>query len=256
MKKAVFITVRSDSTRLPGKALKEILGKPTIEHVILRAKRVRNVDQVVLCTTERPVDDGIAEIAQRCGVSCFRGSMEDKLVRWLGAAEKFGIDVFATFDGDDLLCEPELIEWGIEQMAAEGLDFMKAPKDLICGSFTNCIRVTALKRVCEIKDTEDTEMMWVYFEDTGLFKTGELKVKDSVYLDPSIRLTLDYPEDFEFFKNIMEHFASKDNGTSLREIIKYLSANPEVKKLNYFRQQDYLSNQKKKTKLVLKRGSV
>jgi len=255
MKKAVFITVRTDSSRLPNKALKHILGRPTIELVILRAKKVRTADQIVLCTTERPVDDEIVEIAKRCGISYYRGSMEDKLARWLGAAEKFGVDFFATFDGDDLLCEPELIEWGLEQMEAEGLDFMKAPKDLICGSYTNCIRVSALKKVCEIKDTDDTEMMWVYFEDTGLFKTGELKVRDKIFLDPSIRLTLDYTEDFEFFKNIIEHFADRENGTSLRDVIKYLDANPEVKKINYFRQQDYLANQKKKTKLVIKKSA-
>jgi spore coat polysaccharide biosynthesis protein SpsF (cytidylyltransferase family) len=81
MKKAIFITVRTDSTRLPNKALLEILGKPTIEMVILRAKKVVNADIIVLCTTDRSVDDGIARIAERNGIKYFRGSVEDKLER-------------------------------------------------------------------------------------------------------------------------------------------------------------------------------
>ena len=63
MKKAVFITVRTDSTRLPNKALKHIMGRPVIEMIILRAKQVKKADCVVLCTTTRPVDDSLILIA-------------------------------------------------------------------------------------------------------------------------------------------------------------------------------------------------
>lgn len=72
MKKAIFITVRSDSSRLPNKALMKILGKPTIEMVVLRAKQAKNVDSIVICTTERPVDNEIVEIAEKHGISVFR----------------------------------------------------------------------------------------------------------------------------------------------------------------------------------------
>lgn len=254
MKTAAFVTVRIDSTRLPDKAVMPILGRPTIEWVILRAKAVKNVDEVVVCTTERPMDDAIAAIAEKCGVQCFRGSLEDKLARWLGAAKKYSIDYFATMDGDDLLCDPYLVERGIEQMGAEECDFIKAPPGLICGSFTYCIRTSALEKVCEIKDTTDTEMMWVYFEDTGLFSVQTLDVTDPVYYSDAIRLTLDYKEDFEFFKTVLEHYKSPDNAVPLKDIVPFLNEHPEIVALNSFRQQDYVSNQKKKIKLVVKKG--
>lgn len=255
MKKAVFITCRTDSTRLPNKALMKMLGRSVIEMVILRAKQVANVNEVVLCTTHRPIDNEIVNIAERCGIKHFRGSLEDKLARWLGATRRFGIDCFMTFDGDDLLCDPELVSMGIDQMERESCDFIKAPKGLICGSFTYGIRTRALERVCDIKGTSDTEMMWVYFEDTGLFKVQDLFVSDPVFYSDDIRLTLDYPEDFEFFSRIFEHFNAVNNDVSLREIVKFLNENTDLIRINSFRQQDFLINQKKKTKLVIKKDN-
>lgn len=252
MKSAIFITVRSDSSRLPNKALLPILGKSTIEMVILRAKQVKNVDAVIVCTTERLIDNGIVQIAEKCGVLHYRGSLDDKLVRWLGAAKKFEIDGFVTMDGDDLLCDPELTTKGIEQLRMSGVDFIEAPQGLICGSFTYGIRTTALEKVCSIKGTSDTEMMWVYFKDTGLFKVSTLKVDDVVFFDSNIRMTLDYDEDFLFFKAIFEHFNCVNNDTPLRDIVPYLKEHPEIVQLNAFRHQHWSSNQKKKTKLVLK----
>jgi spore coat polysaccharide biosynthesis protein SpsF len=252
MKKAIFITVRSDSTRLPNKALLKILERPTIELVILRAKQVKGVDDIILCTTERSIDDEIVRIGRRNGIKHFRGSVEDKLERWRGAAREFNIDFFVTMDGDDLFCDPELIELAIKQMETARCDFLRAPQGLICGAFTYCIATQALERACLIKDTSDTEMMWVYFEQTGLFNVCDLDVKDKIYFNENIRLTLDYDEDFEFFTSVFAHFQSRNNDVPLREIVRFLDQNPSTIRINAFRQQDFLANQRQKTKLVTK----
>jgi len=253
VRNAIFITVRSDSSRLPNKALMKILGKPTIELVILRAKQVKGVDEIILCTTKRALDDQLVKIAENCGIKYFRGSLEDKLDRWLGASKEFAIDYFITLDGDDLLCDPELMAVSIRQMEDGDCDFIRAPDGLICGSFTYCIKTKALEKVCKMKDTSDTEMMWVYFEDTEDFKVCNLDVKDPVFFDHSIRLTLDYMEDFEFFKKIFEKFQCDNNDVPVSMVAKFLRDNPEIININTFRQQDYLENQKRKTKLVLKK---
>jgi spore coat polysaccharide biosynthesis protein SpsF len=252
MKSAIFITVRSDSSRLPQKALLPILGKPTIEMVILRAKLVKNADTVIVCTTERPIDDEIVEIAGRCGVQHFRGSLEDKLDRWLGATRQFNIDFFVTADGDDLLCDPELMEAGIEQLKTTDVDFLEAPEGLICGSFTYGIRSSALEQVCTLKGTSDTEMMWVYFKDTGRFKVATLAVQDPVFFNPDIRMTLDYEEDLAFFQAIFQHYQCLNNDIPLRVIVPFLKEHPEIVQLNAFRHQDWATNQKLKAKLILK----
>jgi len=255
MKTAIFITVRSDSSRLPNKAFLPFLGKPLIMMVMLRAKLVRNVDAVVVCTTNRPVDDAIVEWSKECGVLNYRGDLEDKLVRWQGAAREYGIDGFVTMDGDDPFCDPELMELGIEQLKSDCIDFIEIPKGLVCGGFTYAIRTRALEKVCTIKDTKDTEMMWVYFKETGLFNIDTLRVDDPIFFDSEIRLTLDYEEDYVFFKTVFDHFKCVNNDIPLRTIMPFLKSHPELVALNAFRKRDWASNQNVKTKMVLKKNT-
>jgi spore coat polysaccharide biosynthesis protein SpsF len=254
MKKAIFVTVRTGSTRLKNKALVEINGVPVITRIIRRVKRSKKVDGVILCTTEREQDDVLVKIAQEEGIEYFRGSEKDKLERWNGAAQKFGIEFFVTADGDDVFCDPELIDLAFEQYERNNADFIDWNYKLICGSFTYGIKASALKKVCEIKDSKDTEMMWVYFTDTGLFKCEEPENFDDVFKKPELRMTLDYPDDLKFFEAVINHF-EVDLGKeyySLREIVAYLDEHPEVVKINQYLMQEFLDNQKRLTTLKLK----
>lgn len=252
MKKAIFITVRMDSSRLPNKTMKKILGKPVLEHIINRAKQTKKFNEIIVCTTQREVDNQIAELAQKHNTKVYRGSLEDKLERWNGAAKEYNIDYIVTFDGDDLFCDPYLLDKGAEQIESGKYDFIELPKGLICGAFTYAFNSKSLAKVCEIKDTDDTEMMWTYFKDTGLFRTGYLEDVEDIYFSNEYRLTLDYPEDFEFFIAVFEHFNCVNNDIPLKEIIDYFKEHPEVPKINIEKQKEFLDNQRKKTKLVLK----
>lgn len=251
MKTAIFITVRMDSSRLSNKTMKKILGKPVLEHVINRAKQVTKFDEIIVCTTRRRLDDSIAELAQKNDVKVYRGSLEDKLERWNGAAKEYNIDYVVTFDGDDLFCDPYLLDKGAEQIAEGQFDFIELPPGLICGAFTYAFTSKALAKVCEIKATEDTEMMWTYFKDTGLFRTGYLKDVEDIYFSDEYRLTLDYPEDFELFTKVFEHYNCINNDVPLKEIVAYFKEHPEIPRINIGRQREFLDNQKKKTKLIL-----
>ena len=129
MRKAIFITVRSASTRLPNKCYITIKGKPTIEYVIAQAKKAKLADIVILCTTK---------------------NKEDKLVRWQAAAKMFNIDFFVTADGDDLFCSHELFDVAFDQYNNLEVDFIEG-KDIVCGSFTYGIKTSALNEVCHRK---------------------------------------------------------------------------------------------------------
>lgn len=242
MKKAIFITVRTASTRLPKKCLMDVCGKMAIERVIERVKKSKKADSIILCTTHISADNILCDIAKVKGIQFFRGSSEDKLIRWKGATEKYDVDFFVTADGDDLLCDPELIDLAFEQ-SKNGADFIEAP-DAPCGGFTYGIRTSALNKVCEIKDSVNTEMMVPYFTETGLFKVESLTIPE-VLKRPEIRMTLDYEDDLKFFRSIYGHFDGQEFG--LRDVIPYLDANPEVVKINGYLQEKYLDNQKAAT---------
>ena len=252
MSQAIFITVRTSSTRLPQKCLLPIGDEKAIEFLIRRLKRSEEAEKIILCTTTYPQDDILCRIAEQEGILHFRGPEKDKLERWRGAAEKFGVDFFVTADGDDLFCEPELIDICFRQHKQTGADFIEQD-NLICGSFTYGIATKALQKVCEIKDTEDTEMMWVYFKETGLFKVELLQDIPSIFHRPDIRMTLDYEDDLEFFRTVAENFLHQGRKDfTLWDIMAFLDAHPEVIKINQYLQEAFLMNQKIKTKLILK----
>ena len=77
MKVVATIEARMRSSRLPGKVLRRVVGKPMLELLIERLLRARRIDEIVVATTDNPADDAIEELAQRLGVGCFRGSEED-----------------------------------------------------------------------------------------------------------------------------------------------------------------------------------
>lgn len=252
MKKAIFITVRTRSIRLPQKALIKINNITTIEHLVERVKRSQGKDSIIFCTTEEKEDDVLVEIAKKHGIEYFRGSTKDKLERWRGAVEKFGVEFFVTADGDDLFCEPELIDLAFKQYKRNEPDFIEA-KGLACGAFTYGIKASALKKVCEIKDTDDTEMMWIYFKDTGLFNCEELQNIPEIYRRPEIRMTLDYPDDLKFFEAIIKNLGKIKKDFNLKDIIEYLDKHPETIKINQYLQKEFEKIQKAKTKLILKK---
>jgi spore coat polysaccharide biosynthesis protein SpsF len=249
----LFITARVDSSRLPNKMLLSIRGKSVIEHDIERAKLTKEPDMVVLCTTKRHIDDELVKIADRHGISHYRGLLSDKLGRWLGACETFGLNYFVEFDGDDLFCDPELVDSSIRQMRKEPCDVIKFPSTLVCGGFTYCFSALALRKACEIKDTDETDtVFWNYFTETNLFNIRDLKVKEPILHNDSVRLTLDYPEDLDFFRCIFNKLNLDTNNMSLRDIMAMINNHPELAKINFFRQNDFLENQKNKTKLIIK----
>ena len=251
MKTAVLITVRSGSTRLPGKSLVPIYRDvPLLEHVINRAKGSKLADKIIVCTTILEEDDKISKIAEKCNVLVFRGSVEDKLERWNNAVDKYQIDYFATMDGDDPLCVPELIDKSLKQIISENVDFIEST-EVVTGLFTYAIKSSALKRVCEIKDSSKTEMMWTYFKDTGLFKMQQLKDIPVKLKRNDIRLTLDYSEDLELFKLIFSKISGEEN-IDIEQVIDLLNDNAEIREINFHRQSDFLANQQANTILKLK----
>ena len=247
--KGILITVRSASTRLNNKCYKKIKGRTTIEYVIEQAKKSTRAQVIVLCTTELSEDDLLCEIASNNNIEYFRGSVTDKLERWNGACKKFNIEFFVTADGDDLFCDPELMDLAFAQYDRDSADFIKSD-EVVCGSFTYGIKNRALQKVCQIKDTTDTEMMWVYFTDTGMFKVEDLQSIPAHIKRKDVRMTLDYQEDFDFFKNVIDYFDGIDY--SMKDILVYLDANKSVIDINYFLENQWKQKQVNKTQLKLK----
>lgn len=250
-----LITVRTSSSRLPQKALLPIGNRKLVEHVIDRAKvsLKHGLSNVVVCTSTEPADDILESIAKENDVDFFRGSLADKIDRWRAAAEQFGADYIITIDGDDPFCDPELVAAAIKQLEKKPVDVITADgHGFICGAFTHAISTKTLQKICEVKDSTDTEMTKPYLLDSGMFKVELLDVGPE-FKDSSVRLTLDYPEDLEFFRAVFSEMNMKSNTVPLRDIMLFLKSRPDIIALNISRQGDFVANQKKSSTLKLKK---
>lgn len=250
MKSAIFITVRMKSTRLSGKALLEIKGKPVIEHLIDRLKLSNLPDWIVLCTSTHPDDAVLADVAHNNSIECFRGSEDDKLDRYLNAAQRYGVDFVVVTEGDNIFYEPEIIDGIIELYLSTKVDYISC-LELPLGTAPHGIKVEALEKVCQIKSEMDTEVWGGYFRDSGLFKVEYLEIQEELR-HPEMRMTLDYPEDYEFFEAIFDRLYSPGKVFSLRDILSLLRDNPQLMDINRKAQAAYMEHLKKSAPVKFK----
>ncbi|MCV0393560.1 MAG: hypothetical protein K5790_09780 [Nitrosopumilus sp.] len=254
MNTAAFVPVRLSSSRLPAKSLLDLSGKPCFQRLVERIKRSRGIQQVVLCTTNNSEDDKIVNLAKKMNIKIYRGKEKDIIDRYYHAAKEFNIKNIINIDGDDIFCEPEFIEKTNNVLSGNKYDYV-AWKDLPLGTTPIGIKFEALEKIWEKKDTNDTETGWgKFFTETGLFKIKYLSSDKIKSDEKSIRLTLDYPEDYQLFQEIYKNL---EEPFSLFDITKLFSDKPELKKINEGLLEIYKKNfESKSTKIKLKNSKI
>ncbi len=231
MKTGYLITGRLKSTRLPKKLLLDIKGKPVISHMIDRIKQAKNIDEIIICTSTEKQDEPLGEIAISNGIECFYGDPDDVLSRLYSAAEKYDLDYILNITADCPFVDPVYADNIIDAFVETNADLIRQ-FDLPHGVFSYGIKVEALKKVINIKDSADTEVWGRYFTDTGLFDIVDLDVVNEFHRRPGLRMTLDYPEDFEFFSAIFDALYDEGKVFTLNQILSFLDNNPGVVGIN------------------------
>lgn len=105
-----IIQAHMGSTRLPGKVMLEVSGKPVIQYVLERLKSVRNIDDIVLATSVKDRDDILCKFATSQNTSFFRGDDMDVLNRFLEASIAYKAQTIVRICGEDILLDPKIIE--------------------------------------------------------------------------------------------------------------------------------------------------
>src|SRR5260370_42051894 len=108
MKTVAIVQARMSSTRLPGKVLADVGGKPMLWYVVRRAQAARNPNQVVVATSNMTDDDAVEKFCAECSIGCFRGSQNDVLDRYYQAARYFQAEIVVRLTADCPLLDPEV----------------------------------------------------------------------------------------------------------------------------------------------------
>lgn len=239
MKIVAIVEARMGATRLPGKTLMKIEGKPLLEILLERIKSSDLLDEIIVATTTNKEDDVIVDFCKKQDYKFFIGSEEDVLDRVLNAAKMFKGDIIIELTADCPLVDAELVDKMVKFYFKGEYDFISTintdtspPGRTFPVGYD--LRIFSTKILEEIdrltKDPYDRENVSSYiFNHPEKYKLGIFKAENKLR-DPTIRLTIDYKEDFLLMKKIIEHF--KDHLVSLEKLIKFIKENPELKKLN------------------------
>jgi len=238
------IEARMTSSRLPGKVLMEINGKPVLEILIDRLKRSKYINEIVIATTSNDADDRIEELGKELNVAVFRGSEDDVLGRVVGAVETLQGDIIVEITGDCPLMDPEVMDSVIEEYIENYLEYdyvtnigyvENEVREIPIGMDIRVFTFKDLKYISEITDDpEDREHVSLYFFRTGKnkYKLFNIKTPDKWKRDYSVRLALDTKEDFQFIEKIYTELNKINKEFGLEDILNFLDENKELLKIN------------------------
>lgn len=235
LKTAIIIQARMGSTRLPGKVLKPVLGKPLLEYQIERLRRVKNADAVVLATSTLPGDDALAEFAKRAGVPCFRGSESDVLSRYYHCAKETGADVIVRSTADCPLIDPGLMETLIAEFLKSGKYHYGSnatidrtyPRGLDSEIFTFRALEEAFREAKSPFEREHVTPFITAHRD----RYPALSQSHSKNLG-ALRWTVDTPEDFELVKRILEALYPVKPAFTWLDALALLEKHPDWPRIN------------------------
>jgi spore coat polysaccharide biosynthesis protein SpsF len=230
LKIVATIEARMTSSRLPGKVMLLANGKPMLEHLVNRLKRVKSIQEIVLATTINKTDDCLVEFAQQQGIVWFRGSEEDVMLRVIGAAESVDADVIVEISGDCPIIDPLLIEQSIQTFLYNSCDYVVIGhiRSYPAGMDTQVFSLETLRRSAEMTDDPiEHEHVTLHIRRHPEFFSRLYLVASPDLHWPELGLVLDEQKDYELLKKIIEHFGKANPYFSCREVIELLKSKPE-----------------------------
>ncbi len=209
------VVARTRSQRLPNKALLPVNGVPAVQHLLLRLKQAESLDRIILCTTGLEEDDPLIKIAEECGVPTHRGASENVLDRIYGAISEDSADVIVRITGDDIMVDPEYLDYGVKRHLESGAEYSDL-KGLPSGTEVEFFDRRLLETIFRFAfDLSGTEYLTYYVtENRGQFKTNSIAVRDKHH--KNWRLTIDTLEDYLLVTEIIDRLAELGLGESYR----------------------------------------
>ncbi len=204
-RKAAIVLARMDSERFPGKALHPIARKPLIYYCTVPLLGSKCFD-VLLATSNRPVDDPLANFAKQYGIKCFRGDASNVSKRVVDCIEHFNIDYFARINGDSPFVRRALIEDAFFTLQSGGFDFVSnlTPRTFPYGISVETFHSEIFLKFKNILVTDKyREHFTKYFYDHLEHFRFKSITLDHNYSD--VRLTVDYEPDIMTVEYIIEH---------------------------------------------------
>jgi spore coat polysaccharide biosynthesis protein SpsF (cytidylyltransferase family) len=251
---AAIIQARTGSTRLPKKVLAKIEGKPMLWHIIERVKKAKNINEIIIATTNRKEDKKIIKIAKKSGVKSFAGSEEDVLDRYYKAAEKYNTDIIVRITGDCPFVDPEIIDKIVEFFKKNNFDYVstghitkqKHELNYPAGLNTEVFSFSALKKAWKqaLLPSEREHVTPYIWKNDKLFK---IRTINSGQNFSHMRWTVDEKQDLKLIREVYKKLYSDQKIFLMQDILDLFKKEPYLMEINkgIKRDEGYLKSLKK-----------
>jgi spore coat polysaccharide biosynthesis protein SpsF len=229
-----IVQARMGSTRLPGKVLLNLAGKPMLVRDMERLKRAKNIDNIVIATTIKPEDDPIISLCHENGWDFFRGSENDVLDRYYQTAREYNTKIIIRITSDCPLIEPSIVDRLVEDFLSRepDIDYISnvfPDRTYPRGLDTEVLSFSALERCWkEEHNPAYREHVTPYIHHhPDRFRISEVNNERDL---SSMRWTVDTPEDFVFVTKIYNYF--NENTFSWTDVLDLLKKQPQLLDIN------------------------
>jgi spore coat polysaccharide biosynthesis protein SpsF len=227
-----IIQARMGSTRLPGKTMKNLCGKPLLWYSYSRASQSIRTANTVIATTVSPLDDAIIGWCAAQNIPFFRGSEEDVLERYYQCAKENEASIIVRLTADNPFCDPKVIDSLIDGFLKDSADYVSNRIKTRTWPYGLDAEVFSYKALefafIEAREPYEREHVTPFiYRNPSLFKLREVPLEQDL---SAFRLSVDYQEDFKLCEILIEQY--KADRLDWREIIAILQSNPELAGIN------------------------
>ena len=232
MKTVAIVQARLGSSRLPGKVLQDLAGDTMLARVVARLRAARTIDDIVIATTMNESDDPVVREAARLGVHVWRGSEQNVLARYVGAARKYHAGAVVRVTSDCPLLDPETVDRVVTSLRAAALDYSSNThmRSYPRGLDVEAFYLETLEKIFHLATSAAAkEHVTAYvMEKPNEFAIHQVTAEAD---DSDLRWTVDTAEDLELVRTL---FRELDLATirPYREVVAAVRARPELAKLN------------------------
>lgn len=232
----IIIQARMGSTRLPGKSMMKIAGKPLIEWALEGAGAVKNVNSVVVAVTDKAEDDPLAEhvgkFGGKDGVKIFRGAGDDVLGRYYSAALEARADPVIRVCGDNPLIATDYMDEMIEEHLATNADITHNVSEIPLGAAGELINSRALAKMnSSAEKTHQREHVTPYaYEHPEKFRIRAVNAPE--WMCGNFRMTIDEEDDVKMFEELFQAMKENRLEMNFQNALSTLRARPDIVAIN------------------------
>ena len=231
---AAVIQARMGSSRLPGKVLRPLAGKPILWHIIHRLRKSTTIDRIAIATTTEPEDDPLDDFARAEGIELVRGPEEDVLARFALAADTLDADIILRVTGDAPLVDPGVADKLITALLDADADYATyEPEGVAIDEGFSPFSRRALDRLCAeaADDPVAKEHVTAYFKAHPSFaKTVAITPPPTRVFDA--RISIDTPADLEFMEAVYRELNAAPGDADVEDVVALLRQRPELLEIN------------------------